>query len=186
MAEQTAAFIKPKETSIETPYERQLKVLLEEAKLSHVPDYRVLVRNLVNDRLREVMALTHTDPEQLDTEYNKTVEEIQSTLEKDPDAVVDIVAARINEVPMATKSPAKPIKTENVLRLLAANNRKGQPGQYPWSHHEQLVGAFKGDSKDGYAGYDPRALLVQRMIHNDEAGRATTAPQAPIKVSPSK
>lgn len=184
MAEQSAA-IDQQEGPKETPYEARLRMIAEEAGLLNVPDYRALVREFTNARLRELMKESVNDPEQFEAAYNKEIELIEAVLEKNPDTAVDMLVGRINEVPLtAPKSASKPLVQDNMLRLLVANHEKGKSGTFPWSHHRQLVDAFGGRSEDGFAGYDPRALFVQRMILNDESGRAQVAAPAPVKINP--
>lgn len=158
----------------EASYSDRLMLLAEEAGLKNVPPYQELIREFANNHLRQMMRET-TAPEQLDKEYDAAIDQIKSWLDRDPDRIVDLFAAQINQLNIATPKKPKPIQRDNLLRLLVANHEKGRTGTYPWSHHQQLVGGFRGSSKDGFATADDRALHVNRLIMNQEH----PAPQRP-------
>ncbi len=160
--------------SDETQYANRLHILAEEAGLKNIPQYRALIREFANNHLRPMMRET-TPAEQLDTEYDLAIVQIQAMIDQNPDRVVDLLAAQINKLPITTPKTPGPIRSDNLLRLLVANHEKGRTGTYPWSHHQQLVGGFRGSSKDGFATADDRALHVNRLIMNQER----PAPQRP-------
>jgi len=167
-----------------SPYAMRLVELAKQAGLINIPPYDILLREFFNDHFRTFWVQNNplkTDYKS-ETRYSEMVGKVVEEFKTNPDAVVNRLVGEVNRLPITT-SMARipvPISTDNMLRLIVANHPRGLEPYvtYPWSHHEQLVGKFKGESSDDYTGYDPRALMVLRRIHSMEHH----APQPPIQI----